>query len=498
MIILFGNMLFPDHGRLPLRQMPVFMAEDEGLCTDFKFHKHKLILYLAAMRHHRDLLREQGVTVEYCQQTLPQASSTYEDKLWQAVQKYSASELRTYEMEDCGMRDRLQTFCALHRLKLITYDSPMFLTTHGQFQDYRDRYKRLFMGDFYKLQRRRLGILVDPAGAPEGGQWSYDEQNRKPLPKTIEVPQLSRPVHTQHVRDVGALVDAKFPDHPGCSANFWLPVTRQDALAWLDRFLTERFANFGPYEDALSTQEPFLFHSVLSPLLNVGLLVPQEVVAAALAYAAETDVPLNSLEGFVRQIVGWREYIRGAYHAIGSTQRQQNALKHTRQLTADWYDGTTGLVPVDLTIQRVRERGWANHIERLMVMSNAMLLAEAHPHEVFRWFMELFVDSADWVMVPNVYGMGQFADGGQMMTKPYLSGSNYLNKMGNYVKGDWCEVWDGLYWRFIDRKKDMLTRNPRLSMMVKSLDKMNPERRQQIFAKADDFIRSKTAENALT
>jgi deoxyribodipyrimidine photolyase-related protein len=494
MIILLGNMLFPDHGRLPLHQMPVFMAEDEGLCTHFKFHKHKLILILAAMRHHRDTLRDQGAMVEYSELTLKGASPTYEEKLWEATQKYGVAELHTYEVEDHGMRDRLQSFCATHHLKLITYDSPLFLTTHEQFQQYRSRYKRLFMGDFYKIQRRRLSILVDADGEPEGGQWSYDDQNRKPLPKKIEVPPLSIPAQTSHVKAVGALVEAKFPDHPGRSANFWLPVTRKDALAWLHQFLTERFLYFGLYEDALSTQAPFVFHSVISPMLNLGLLTPQEVVEAALAHAAAANIPLNSLEGFIRQIIGWREYIRGVYHAIAPTQRQQNVLKHTRQLTAAWYSGTTGLDPVDQVIQRVQERGWAHHIERLMVMSNAMLLTEVHPDAVFRWFMELFVDSADWVMVPNVYGMGQFADGGQMMTKPYISGSNYLKKMGDYPKGEWCEVWDGLYWRFVDRKKDMLTRNPRLSMMVKTLGKMDPERRQHIFAKADAFIESNTAE----
>ncbi len=497
MIILLGNMLFPDHGRLPFQQMPVFMAEDEGLCTHFKFHKHKLILILAAMRHHRDALREKGATVEYRELQQQGESQPYEEKLWQAIQKYGTSELHTYVIEDYGMRDRLQSFCATHNLKLITYDSPLFLTTHDQFQDYRSRYKRLFMGDFYKIQRRRLGILVDKAGEPEGGQWSYDDQNRKPLPKKIEVPQVTFPTQTQHVKAVGALVEAKFPDHPGQSANFWLPVTHQDALAWLYQFLTERFVHFGLYEDALSTKDPFVFHSVISPMLNLGILTPQEVIQAALDYATNHEIPLNSLEGFIRQIIGWREYIRGVYHAISPTQRQQNVLKHTRQLTADWYNGTTGLDPVDQVIKRVQQRGWAHHIERLMVMSNAMLLAEVHPDAVFRWFMELFVDSADWVMVPNVYGMGQFADGGQMMTKPYMSGSNYLNKMGDYAKGDWCEVWDGLYWRFVDRKKDMLKRNPRLSMMVKTLEKMDSGRRLKIFAKAEAFIESKTADDTV-
>jgi deoxyribodipyrimidine photolyase-related protein len=492
MIILFGNMLFSDRSTLPTQQMPVFMVEDDGFCTHFKYHKHKLILVLAAMRHHRDALQQQGTTVEYWELDSGPAKLSYEEKLLQAVRKYSVTTLHTYTIEDRGLHDRIQDFCSNHHLTLIFHESPLFLTTHAEFQTYRKRYKRLFMGDFYKFQRLRLEILLDKDGKPQGGQWSYDDQNRKPLPKKIDIPSLSLPTPTHHVKAVSALVDRLFPDHPGQSQNFWLPVTHKDSTIWLHQFLSERFSNFGPYEDALSTKEPFVFHSVLSPMLNLGILTPKEVVDSALAYAANHDVPLNSLEGFIRQMIGWREYIRGVYHAIAPTQRQQNVLSHHRKLTPDWYNGTTGLVPVDQVIQQVQNRGWAHHIERLMVMSNIMLLAEIHPTEVYRWFMELFVDSADWVMVPNVYGMGQFADGGQMMTKPYISGSNYLNKMGDYPKGDWCEVWDGLYWRFVDRKRDLLTRNPRLSMTIKTLEKMDSERRQKIFAKAEEFIQTKT------
>jgi deoxyribodipyrimidine photolyase-related protein len=499
MILVLGNMLFSEHSRLPIHQMPVFMAEDWGMCTHFNYHKHKLILVLSAMRHHRDALREQGVMVEYEElsaqlSALPKKS--YEEKLFRAIQKYQASELHTYTIEDHGFQARIQDFCSTHQLKLVIYDSPLFLTTHAEFQAYRSRYKRLFMGDFYKYQRRRLNILIGPNDQPEGGQWSYDDQNRKPLPKTVNIPSLYNPTPTQHVEDVATLVDQLFPDHPGQSQNFWLPVTYAESVNWLHQFLNDRFANFGPYEDALTSRSPFVFHSVLSPMINRGLLTPQVVVQTALDYAAEHNIPLNSLEGFIRQIIGWREYIRGVYHAIAPTQRQQNALKHRRTLTADWYNGTTGLLPIDQVIARVQERGWAHHIERLMVMSNAMLLCDVHPDEVFRWFMALFVDSDDWVMVPNVYGMGQFADGGQMMTKPYISGSSYLRKMGDYPKGDWCDVWDGLYWRFVDRKKEMLSRNPRLSMMVKTLEKIAPERRTHIFAKAEAFIQSKTMEGA--
>jgi deoxyribodipyrimidine photolyase-related protein len=491
MFVLLGNMLFAKP--LPVKEMPLFMAEDGGLCTRFKYHKHKLIMILAAMRHYRDRLRSQGLTVEYSELTPETLTLTYEDKLRQAIQKYAVTELHTYIIEDHFFRDRLQSFCKEQNLNLIQWETSLFLTTHTQFQDYRKKYKRLFMADFYKIQRKRLNLLLDDNEQPQGGKWSFDAENREALPDELSLPGIPCPTPTQHVKTVGQIVDDLFIDHPGRSDEFWLPVTREDALQWLERFLKERFYHFGTYEDALCDRDPFVFHSVLSPLLNIGLLTPQEVLEVALNYAEKHPVPLNSLEGFIRQIIGWREYIRGVYHSIGVEQMQMNALNHTRRLTQDWYRGTTGLLPLDNVIRTVQKRGYAHHIERLMVVSNAMLLAEIHPQEVYRWFMEFFVDSAEWVMGPNIFGMGQFADGGLMMTKPYMSGSNYLRKMGKYQKGDWCEVWDGLYWRFVDRQRTLLSRNPRLAMMVKTFDKMNSDRREKILGLAEQFIHSKTA-----
>ncbi|MEM9136496.1 MAG: cryptochrome/photolyase family protein [Cyanobacteria bacterium P01_F01_bin.42] len=478
MLILFGTMLFPSHASVLKPEMPIFMAEDDQFCARYRYHKHKLMLVLAAMRHHRDELQAQGHQVIY--QEVSQSNQSYEDKLLDAVQANKSTELHTYELEDFRTKSWLTAFCDRHGLKLCVHDSPLFMTTHEQFQDYRKRYKRFFMADFYKIQRRRLDILLE-GEEPVGGQWSFDQQNREKLPKSVSLPGITLPSPTSHVKAVGQWVEATYPDNPGSVDNFWLPVTRKDAIAWMNQFFTERFDQFGPYEDALSDRDPFLFHSVLSPVLNVGLITPAEVVEAALDYAENHDIPLNSLEGFIRQIIGWREYIRGVYHVIGQEQQRQNELSQQRQLASSWYEGTTGLVPVDQVIDRVLTRGWAHHIERLMVISNAMLLCEIHPDAVYRWFMELFVDSAEWVMVPNVYGMGQFADGGIMMTKPYISGSNYLRKMGPYKKGDWCEVWDGLYWRFIDRHQAMIKKNHRMSMMASTLKRMNPEKRDRLF-----------------
>ncbi len=494
MIILLGNMLFPDHGSLPLHHQQVFMAEDAGFCRLFPYHKHKLILYLAAMRHHRDRLQAQGFRVMYWELTENRQHLSYEDKLHQALQQTQDPEIHTYEIEDRDFAQRLEHFCQARGIRLITYPTPMFLTSRAEFGAWGQSRKKLFMASFYQQQRQRLGILVDAQNKPIGGQWSFDQDNRQKLPNQVNVPELNLPAWTEHVKAVAALVEKLFPQHPGQASNFWLPVTPEAAQAWLTQFLQERLAQFGPYEDALPSRSPFVFHSVLSPLLNIGLLTPAQVLQATLEFAQAQRIPLNSLEGFIRQIIGWREYVRGAYWAVGEVQASRNFFDHQRGLTGAWQQGTTGLVPVDRVMQRLQQRGYAHHIERLMVLSNAMLLCEIQPQQIFAWFMAGFVDSAAWVMGPNVYGMGQFADGGLMMTKPYISGSNYLRKMGDYPKGAWTEIWDGLYWRFVSRKRDYFAQNPRLLPVIRTFDKMNSNRKEKVLGLAEEFIATQTTD----
>jgi deoxyribodipyrimidine photolyase-related protein len=261
---------------------------------------------------------------------------------------------------------------------------------------------------------------------------------------------------------------------------FRYPINRAEALDWLQKFLLQRLNEFGPFEDAIVRGETFLHHSVLTPMLNIGLLTPREVIDHTLQFAEQHDVPMNSLEGFIRQVLGWREYIRMVYEWKGRLERTRNYWGFKRKIPRDYWIGTTGIEPVDDTIRKVRETGYCHHIERLMIAGNYMLLNEFDPDEVYRWFMELFIDAYDWVMVPNVYGMSQFADGGLMATKPYISGSNYVLKMSNHAKGPWQETWDLLFWRFIDHHRSFFQGNPRLNMMVRTLDKMPDEKRQRI------------------
>ena len=242
----------------------------------------------------------------------------------------------------------------------------------------------------------------------------------------------------------------------------------------------------------LLDQKIIFYFIALSPLLNMGLLTPKEVVQKALILSETNSIPLNSLEGFVRQIIGWREFIRGIYHYKGDEEIKSNYWNHNQKLTKDWYEGTTGIPPLDDAIRDCIKFGYTHHIPRLMIICNIMNLSKIHPDEIYKWFMEMFVDSSDWVMVPNVYGMGTFADGGIFATKPYSCGSNYIIKMSNYKKGEWCDIVDGLYWKFMSDNISFFKSNPRLSILVKSLDRMNNERKELIFKKGIEFINNKT------
>jgi deoxyribodipyrimidine photolyase-related protein len=487
LLVILGNQLFPISLLDGHRDALVFMAEDAGLCTYVRHHQQKIVLFLAAMRAYRDELVAAGFDVRYHELDLDD-DSRYEDRLAAVVDGRDIVEIRYFEVEDKPMEQRLQAFAGQRGLQRTEIESPMFLCDRARFADYLDSAKRPFMADFYKRERRRLGILVDDAGEPTGGRWSFDEDNRKKLPRSIEPPQVTPAERNRHVDALIPIVADAFADHPGDADEFWWPTTREAALDWLASFLEQRFADFGPYEDAMTTRSATVFHSVLSPLLNLGLLTPAEVVQRAIEFCDDHEVPLQSLEGFVRQVVGWREFIRGIYRRYDEQQAASNHWSHEREMTGDWYEGTTGIPPLDDTIRTANRLGWTHHIPRLMVAANLMTLAEIHPQSAWRWFMEMYVDSSEWVMGPNVYGMGLFSDGGLFATKPYICGSNYLLKMSDYRKGDWCDVVDGLYWRFIDKHREFFATQPRLSLMPRALDRLADERRVRIFAAAERFL----------
>jgi len=477
--LVLGNQLFdPVFWPKALKPDIVFIREDRQLCTYFPFHTHKIVLFLAAMRTYVDGLRSLGFRVVYDDlDTHP--TQRYTDRLAQLVQDYGITHVSYFEIEDHFFEFEITS--VLRSVSTTIINTPMFLTPRIEFESYLSSTKKPFMKTFYEQQRRRFGILVAPNGQPVGGQWSFDAENRKPMPKSIIPPALPAIIHSPHVSDVIQVVKRLFPDHLGNPDTFWLPVDRNGALMWLDQFISTRLAEFGPYEDALPSHTVFGFHSVLTPMLNLGLLTPKEVVDRV----QFAEVPIQSLEGFIRQIIGWREFIRGIYHHFDDVQQTRNFFGHHRKLAPCFWAGESGVPLLDRVIKTVIEWGYCHHIERLMVLSNMMTLLEIDPQDAYRWFMTMFVDSSDWVMGPNVYGMGLFSDGGIFATKPYICGSSYWRKMSQLPYAPWCDAIDGLYWQFIDKHRSFFGSNPRLSMMVRQLDKLSSSRKSVIFKSAD-------------
>ena len=487
MLVALGNQLFPLEHVEPLRPDVIFMMEDMSLCTYVRHHQQKIVLFLAAMRSYRDTLKTAGFDVHYVELD-PGAGLNYEDQLGEAIEAYNVDELVHFEVEDKAMETRLVTFANARAIARTEIESPMFLVSRSEFADYASGRKQLRMAEFYKRVRRKLALLLDDDGTPMGGRWSFDEDNRKKLPRDVEPPAIRPAPRSAHANNLVDVVARTFGEHPGVAADFWWPTTREAAIEWLDAFVAERLERFGPYEDAMTTRSATVFHSAISPALNLGLVTPRQVIDRVMQAHNSGKLPLQSVEGFIRQVIGWREFIRGVYREHSESMDTSNFFDHRRKLAPSWYDGTTGIVPLDDTIKTALRLGWTHHIPRLMVAGNLMTLCEIHPEDAHRWFMEMYVDSSEWVMGPNVYGMGLFSDGGVFATKPYICGSNYLKKMSDYGSGAWCDIVDGLYWRFIDRHRDFFAGNPRLALMPRALDRQAPSRLETIFAAADEFL----------
>ena len=490
MFLILGDQLFPQKYLQKYKKDFFYIAEDIGLCTQEKFHKHKLILFLSAMRSYRDDLINNKFNVIY-NEIDQDKNSSYSEKLEKIIKKKKVKKIITYKISDHFFDKILRKICKKLKVELSFIPSPMFLTKQSLKEKFFENNKKPFMGNFYKLQRSDRDILMK-GNDPEGQQWSYDELNRKKLPESISIPGLKKVTETNNTKQIKKIISTLFNDHPGSIDNFNIPTTRKQAISWLDDFLKNKFFLFGDYEDAISKKGHVLFHSLLSPLLNIGLLTPEEVVNKSLKFAKINKIKINNVEGFIRQIIGWREFIKNVYDYHNTFMKTSNFWNHTLKLKKSWYDGTTGIEPLDQAIKEIDKHGYAHHIIRLMLIANIMNLSGIDPKEIFKWFMEMFIDSSDWVMTPNVFGMGTFSDGGIFATKPYICGSNYLLKMSDYKRGDWCEVVDGLYWQFIEKNKKYIKSNHRLSMMAYSLEKIDPDRKKRIFSQANNFIKENT------
>lgn len=454
------HQLFEAHLDAPAGTVLV-LVEHDLLFRQYRFHQQKLVLHRASMTRFAERLRTAGRDVEVVESRADRPSR---EGLEEVLRRLRPTAVEAYDVVDDWLERDLPMVDAW-------LESPGWLTVREDLERWFDGAGRqVRMQHFYVWQRRRLGVLLD-GDEPVGGRWSFDEDNRKKLPRGHPVPDVARPERVPAVEEAIAWVQEHFPDNPGRAASFAWPTSHEEAAAAYDDFLGVRFAQFGPYEDAIAAGHGTLFHSELTPGLNTGLITPRQVLDRALLV---DDVPIASLEGFVRQVIGWREYMRATYVRSGRRMRSRNHLGHTRPLAEGWWSAETGLEPVDTVIARVLDTGYAHHIERLMVLGNAMCLLRTDPEAAYEWFMEMFIDAYDWVMVPNVHAMSQFAAGDAITTKPYVSGSNYLRTMSDFGPGEWRADWDALYWTFVRDHHDVFARNPRSRMIARLYDGLDP------------------------
>ena len=464
--IILPNQLFPE----PVDEEEKVMVEHPKYFTDKKFHKQKLILHRASMKAYRE-----KVDAEYVE------FSEAEDRIKELFE--DSEEIKMYDPVDHEIRENLENLADQNNTDLKFLKTPGFFVSRSWNKNYFEDHE-YYQLSYYKEMRKKFDVLIKEEGGPVGDKWSFDPENRKKMPQDMEKPEIPK-FSSERVEEAKDYVEKHFSDNPGKKENFFWPTTREQALENLNDFLENRLEKFGDYQDAIDSDIRFGFHALLSSSLNTGLLTPQEVVEKTLDAHEKHDYPMNSLEGFLRQIIGWREFMRAMYE-LEPDMTQANFWDADNDLPEEFYTAETGLPPVDDSINHAVNNAYCHHIERLMVLGNVMLLLEIDPDQVYDWFMEMFIDSYEWVMVPNVYGMSQYSYE-NMMTKPYISSSNYINKMSHYDGGDWEDDWTGLYWNFINEFEDKISDIQRMSFMTSTLNRMNEETVEGHMDKADEF-----------
>ena len=485
--IIFPHQLF-ELNILTTTCSTIYLVEEWLYFRQYNFHQRKIAFHRASMKFYENYLQSKNINVVYIEALSELADIS---KLIPYLKTKGVHSIEYIDTTDFWLEQRIHNTSKVHNIETTKYSTPLFLNSSAEIAAYFSDKKRMLQTEFYKYQRHSKNILLEKDKTPVGGKWTFDDENRLKYPKGKTPPAIDSLEFDNFTKEAIDYTKENFCDNYGeLNSDIIYPTNFVQSKKWLQNFFTTRFSEFGAYEDAIIKNEVFLHHSVLTPMLNTGLLTPKYIVDEALQYAANHEIPTNSLEGFIRQIIGWREFIRAVYELKGQSERTKNYWGFTRKIPASFWNGTTGIEPVDDTIKKVLKTSYCHHIERLMVLGNFMLLCEFDPDEVYRWFMALFIDAYDWVMVPNVYGMSQFADGGLMATKPYISGSNYLMKMSDYQKGEWQKVWDGLFWRFMHTHRTFFLKNPRLGMLVGSFDKMPDIKRQAHLNNAEEFLNS--------
>lgn len=473
----------------------ILMCEVWDEATYVKHHKKKIAFIFSAMRHFAEELREKGFTVHYTKLDHADNAGSFRGELERFCAENSPEKVIVTAASEYRVLDDMKNW----DVDLEFRGDDRFLCTPEKFAEWAEDRKQLRMEYFYREMRKEHGVLMND-DKPEGGEWNYDSENRKPPKEGLDVPAPYSGRVDDITRECIDLVAEKFSDHFGDLQPFYFAVTRDQALYVLDKFIDERLSQFGDYQDAMVQGEPWMFHSHISFYLNCGLLLPLECIERAEAAYHAGDAPLNAVEGFIRQILGWREYVRGLYWLKMPDYESENFLNADRPLPWFFWSGETQMNCLRQCITETKENAYAHHIQRLMILGNFALIAGLSPEEVNEWYMIVYADAYQWVELPNVTGMILFADGGVLASKPYAASGAYVNRMSDYCKGCKYKVskkngpeacpFNYLYWDFMARNEDKLKGNPRLGMPYRNLDKMDDEKRAAVSDDAARFFKA--------
>ena len=467
----------------------IIMAEADAEAEYVKHHPKKIAFIFSAMRHFADTLKASGWKVLYSKIDDPQNSHNIIGEILRYAEKVEANEVFVTKPGEWRLIELLENI----PLKVSIIEDDRFIASHAEFENWAHDKKALRMEFFYREMRRKTGLLMD-GDKPTGGKWNFDQENRKSPPKEIITTEPSIFKHDEITEEVLALVNERYSSHFGEIYPFNYAVTPEDANIILDKFIHHSLPFFGDYQDAMMLNEPFLYHALISLYLNTGLLDPLETCRKVEEAFINGDAPLNAVEGFIRQIIGWREYIRGIYFLKGPGYTDQNYLKAKRKLPSFYWSGDTKMRCVSQAVLQTKNHSYAHHIQRLMVTGNFALLADVDPKEVHQWYLSVYIDAFEWVEAPNTLGMSQFSDGGLVASKPYISSGAYINRMSNYCKschydvkdklGDRACPFNALYWDFLIRHKEKFSSNPRMAQMYRNWERQDENMKTSTLAKA--------------
>ena len=475
----------------------VLMMEVGDETTYVRHHKAKLVYILSAMRHHAEALRRAGWTVDYVRLDDPDNSGSFTGEVARAIERHQADRIVVTEAGEWRVMAMLESWQTLFGVPVEIRRDDGFLCSHAEFEAWAEGRSELRMEFFYREMRKKTGLLMEN-GKPVGDRWNFDKENRKPAQADLLMPQPLSFEPDAITREVMELVEQRFGSNPGSLALFDYAVTAEDAERQAETFFTHALPQFGDYEDAMLTGERFLWHSILSPYINSGLLDPLDLCRRAEVEYREGRAPLNSVEGYIRQVIGWREYMRVIYWREGPNYVNRNFLAHARALPGWYWTGETDMHCLKESLGQTLATAHAHHIQRLMVLGNFALLIGADPKQVHLWYLEVYVDAYEWVELPNTLGMSQFGDGGLLGSKPYVSSGAYINRMSDYCGhcrydvgkrvGDDACPYNALYWDFLVRHRDKLGSNRRLAMPYRTWDRQSPEQQAETLAQARGFL----------